>query len=37
MLNGSGLRMVGVWGVTTGSGYAIRAFTVCEKEQARLL
>lgn len=25
------LRMVGVWGITTGAGYAIRAFTVCEK------
>lgn len=26
------LWMVGVWGITTGLGYAIRAFTVCEKD-----
>lgn len=25
------LALVGVWGITTGLGYAIRAFTVCEK------
>jgi hypothetical protein len=25
------LRIIGVWGITTGSGYAIRAWTVCEK------
>lgn len=25
------LKIVGVWGITTGSGYAIRAFTVLEK------
>ena len=31
MLHRTNLRMIGVWGVTTGSGYAIRAFTVCEK------
>lgn len=30
------LSMVGVWGVSTGSGYAIRAWTVCQKEQDRL-
>lgn len=30
------LRMVGVWGITTGAGYAIRAWTVFEKEQAGL-
>ena len=28
------LRMVGVWGVSTGAGYAIRAWTVFEKAQA---
>jgi SAM-dependent methyltransferase len=28
------LRMVGVWGITTGAGYAIRAWTVFEKAQA---
>jgi SAM-dependent methyltransferase len=27
------LKMVGVWGITTGAGYAIRAWTVLEKEQ----
>ena len=27
------LRMVGVWGVSTGAGYAIRAWTVFEKAQ----
>lgn len=31
-----GLRMIGVWGVSTGSGYAIRAFTVLEKPAASL-
>lgn len=32
------LRMVRVFGITTGSGYAIRAFTVCEKPaQGRLV
>jgi hypothetical protein len=30
------LRMIGVWGITTGAGYAIRAWTVLEKEQPRL-
>ena len=25
------LRLVGVWGITTGAGYAIRAWTVLEK------
>jgi hypothetical protein len=27
------LRMIGVWGVSTGAGYAIRAWTVFEKER----
>jgi ubiquinone/menaquinone biosynthesis C-methylase UbiE len=32
------LNLVGVWGVTTGLGYAIRAWSVLEKEaQASLL
>jgi hypothetical protein len=26
------LRLIGVWGVTTGAGYAIRAWSVFEKE-----
>ena len=30
------LRMVGVWGVSTGAGYAIRAWTVFEKAHAGL-
>ena len=30
------LRMVGVWGISTGPGYAIRAWTVFEKAQQNL-
>lgn len=30
------LRMIGVWGVSTGAGYAIRAWTVFEKAHAGL-
>lgn len=31
-----GYRIIGVWGVTTGSGYAIRAFSVFEKDSTSL-
>ena len=31
MLNRTGLNLIGVWGITTGTGYAIRAFTVAER------
>lgn len=30
------LELVGVWGITTGSGYAIRAWTVFEKPEATM-
>lgn len=35
-MNTAGMKMVGVWGVSTGAGYAIRAWTVFEKAQQGL-
>ncbi len=35
-MNTAGMRLVGVWGISTGAGYAIRAWTVFEKAQQTL-